>query len=1110
VQEATVDHDGPHPPDGSGVDDHPGGSPDTPGQPHAHESFLTFPVVGHSPFDRIGEAVERALAGAPDQADRYRAALSRLAGGFGELDGLVELVRGVFLGEPGAVDRVQGWIDQHSQLGAAMDLGRASTGIGRWVNDAPVLDLFVGVAMAGRADDGLRGRMLDTLHHYLGANLGMLEHLHGAATDFLDGIQGPEDLLHLLDHLSHGHALPRAPSELEFCLGELTQILGSPDGLVGQSMAEVAASIDPNTERIAGVSPDPVCAGATLTILSAPGARFDPVQPAGVDVLFSPCGQHGTNVVWGTDQVTVTVPESARSGQVYFGHIPEQSPNAERGGVAELGNILGACPMFGSGGKGSLGVAVHQKLPISICPDELVHTGAANGVTVQHRPVIQRFRALDAAGADLAGRTVEPATQVTLMWAATSDAGPATVRISTAGTQVLSGGQLTGQHTLSVPTTRVFTLEVTNGCGTTTAGVVVNVRRWLTLDPPDLRLTPGQSAELTITDSEPSPNHRYIFVTSSDPQRVSVATASVPLPAGQTTAKVQVSALAPGTPDHTAASVIVAGASGEDPGTAAVWVEPPAGDHRVVAFKPSSGTPGVDAVAVHAAMLPTGKALLFGYDPKDWADLNLGKCALWDPSAGSAKSVPLARNLFCAGHCFLGDGRLLVAGGQSTAQRLAATIGSWLELHQVLFGKGADFDVHTFNPATQVWTRHADMGHARWYPTCTTLPDGRALIVAGFADHAHSVMNTELEVFDGASNTIVARRPFLSNVGLYPFVKVLPGGTLLCHSRDTTELMSLDPTTFEPIVAGHVAYTTATTPMTRTYNGQGACVLLPLDADKPNQVRVLVVGGGGAADGKLTSTTPATNTAEIFGFDPSLGSLSGQAGWRVTRVNGDPSKTQTSMTTFRFMSDAVLLPDGTVAVLSGVGAGVADDAGIAVLWVESFDPETEQFTAMSVMDVPRFYHAVALLQADGSVLVAGSTGPRFHYTLGGGSADEYRLEVYRPPYLFRGPAPRVRLASTTIGFGKPVTVTVDSGDGTEIQRIVLLRASSTTHTNNMDQRCVVLHVTARTAGAVEATGPADGTVAPPGPYLLFAVKVKGQDVPANRIPSTGQFVMVGP
>jgi phage tail protein X len=62
----------------------------------------------------------------------------------------------------------------------------------------------------------------------------------------------------------------------------------------------------------------------------------------------------------------------------------------------------------------------------------------------------------------------------------------------------------------------------------------------------------------------------------------------------------------------------------------------------------------------------------------------------------------------------------------------------------------------------------------------------------------------------------------------------------------------------------------------------------------------------------------------------------------------------------------------------------------------------------------------------------------------------------------------------------------------------------------MDQRCVVLHVTSRTAGAVEATGPADGTVAPLGPYLLFAVKVKGQDVPANRIPSTGQFVMVGP
>jgi hypothetical protein len=162
--------------------------------------------------------------------------------------------------------------------------------------------------------------------------------------------------------------------------------------------------------------------------------------------------------------------------------------------------------------------------------------------------------------------------------------------------------------------------------------------------------------------------------------------------------------------------------------------------------------------------------------------------------------VTLGRNLFCAGHCFLGDGRLLVAGGQSTAQRLAATIGSWLEMHQLLFGAGADHDLHTFDPMTETWSRHKpDMPGARWYPTCTTLPNGRALIVAGYADHAQGSMNTDFEVFDGATNKIITRKGF-AGTGLFPFVHVLPGGTLFLHSADLTMLFSLNPTTQEPTI----------------------------------------------------------------------------------------------------------------------------------------------------------------------------------------------------------------------------------------------------------------------------------------------------------------------
>jgi galactose oxidase len=60
-------------------------------------------------------------------------------------------------------------------------------------------------------------------------------------------------------------------------------------------------------------------------------------------------------------------------------------------------------------------------------------------------------------------------------------------------------------------------------------------------------------------------------------------------------------------------------------------------------------------VAVHAHLLPTGKVLFYPYsdDPR-----------LWDPVTGAFTSAaPAGFNIFCTGHAFLGDGRLLVTGG---------------------------------------------------------------------------------------------------------------------------------------------------------------------------------------------------------------------------------------------------------------------------------------------------------------------------------------------------------------------------------------------------------------------------------------------------------------
>src|ERR1700681_4029661 len=59
------------------------------------------------------------------------------------------------------------------------------------------------------------------------------------------------------------------------------------------------------------------------------------------------------------------------------------------------------------------------------------------------------------------------------------------------------------------------------------------------------------------------------------------------------------------------------------------------------------------AVAVDLSLLPSGKVLSWGRATPQ----------LWDPATGSFKGVASPASIFCSGHAFLPDGRLLAAGG---------------------------------------------------------------------------------------------------------------------------------------------------------------------------------------------------------------------------------------------------------------------------------------------------------------------------------------------------------------------------------------------------------------------------------------------------------------
>jgi galactose oxidase-like protein/radical copper oxidase GlxA-like protein len=80
--------------------------------------------------------------------------------------------------------------------------------------------------------------------------------------------------------------------------------------------------------------------------------------------------------------------------------------------------------------------------------------------------------------------------------------------------------------------------------------------------------------------------------------------------------------------------------------------------------------------AIHAALLRTGKVLIIAGSGNDKKQFEAGKfkTLLWDPETDNFKLIHTPSDMFCAGHVFLPDGKLLIAGGTRRYEKLAADI----------------------------------------------------------------------------------------------------------------------------------------------------------------------------------------------------------------------------------------------------------------------------------------------------------------------------------------------------------------------------------------------------------------------------------------------------
>ena len=455
------------------------------------------------------------------------------------------------------------------------------------------------------------------------------------------------------------------------------------------------------------------------------------------------------------------------------------------------------------------------------------------------------------------------------------------------------------------------------------------------------------------------------------------------------------------------------------------WCAPALAQLDPAVFGRWSAAPQLPWFPTAAHMLPTGQVLIYSGDPEGIPPGVPGTTQrLWNPSSGTTTSIPgSGYDVFCSGHSFLADGRLLIAGGHTE---------NFVGLRSA----------STYDPFANTWTRLPDMNAGRWYPTSTTLANGDALVVSGSIDNTVGV-NRLPQVFQAASGTWRDLTTALLGLEIYPQMHLAPNGKVFnVAPSEVTRYLDAAGTGAWSVVANRNS----------GYRDYGSSVLY---ADG----KVLHLGGG----------DPPTNAAEVIDLNQAVPT------WRSVPP----------MAIARRQANATILPDGKVLVTGGTSGPGFNNPTTPVFEAEMWDPTTEAWTTMAAAQVPRLYHSVAVLLPDGRIFSAGGNG----YT---------QVEIYEPPYLFKGARPTITLAPASVSHGQAFFV--ETPQAADIAAVTWIRLPSVTHGFNQNQRINRLGFS-QTTGGLTVTAPQSPNLAPPGHYMLFLLN-------SNGVPSIAKIVRI--
>ena len=550
-------------------------------------------------------------------------------------------------------------------------------------------------------------------------------------------------------------------------------------------------------------------------------------------------------------------------------------------------------------------------------------------------------------------------------------------------------------------------------------------------------------------------------------------------------------------------------------------------------------------LAIHAALMPDKTVMTWGWrrqwnrssgdDPihyqicKTWTDtwdstqgLSAGHSSNWYGAGVTGKGLsyptscpnPDNTDMFGAGHAHTPDGNLFVAGGTGVGPTFSASKGNpWDGVYYAVN------NTNTYNSSTHQWQPGPRLNRPRWYPTVTTLSDGKMLVSGGSDDkfgsfglpnYADADGNADLHERlegDALQNLTGARM----RVPYYPWMIVSPNDGLVLEAGPQANMRFLNANGAGTWIDGSFIRSDS------TFRGYGTAVpVIDLRLSDPKNwtAKALAFGGSGEPDTNDNRHNPdcqyrKAKSGEVV-FNPGKTCpLATNSASEINLLDGS-SITKADFKRGRSNVNGVALPNGQILAIGG--NDFWNDRGTQHFTPERFDPETNTWADTAAQQGIRNYHSTALLLPDATVFSAGGyydrnfdPDPKNNPNGDANARDSKDAEVFYPPYLFdtdgqSASRPWIRAAPKTVKYGQAFVIGTPDAD--KIAQVSLIKLGATTHAFDADQRLVKVAFT-RGSERLSIQAPSNGTFAPPGHYMLFILNAQG-------VPSVARIVKLEP